>query len=181
MGSTWGTSGADRTQVGPMLATWILLSTWSRTTCRARHIPNFLLAQLPALCVLMSSLYWIHKKLCLNPFAWQPTGSFTCPRLLGNGICWAVTCTHLNASINSLWPSDTIWRQGPRSTLAQVMACCLMSTNVDWSSLGQFHKRYLNHQSLTSIWKLYTGTCLKFHWNLPGANELNNQWWSVCI
>ena len=26
MGPTWGPSGADRTQVGPMLATWILLS-----------------------------------------------------------------------------------------------------------------------------------------------------------
>ena len=26
---------------------------------------------------------------------------------------------------NSLWPSDDIWRQGSRSTLAQVMACCL--------------------------------------------------------
>ena len=28
-------------------------------------------------------------------------------------------------SVNSLWPSDTIWRQGSGSTLAQVMACCL--------------------------------------------------------
>ena len=27
--------------------------------------------------------------------------------------------------INSLWPSDAIWRQRFRSTLAQVMACCL--------------------------------------------------------
>ena len=26
MGPTWGTSGADRTQVGPMLAPWTLLS-----------------------------------------------------------------------------------------------------------------------------------------------------------
>ena len=28
MGSTWGPSGADRTQVGPMLAPWTLLSGW---------------------------------------------------------------------------------------------------------------------------------------------------------
>ena len=28
---------------------------------------------------------------------------------------------------NSLWPSDIIWLQGSRSTLAQVMACCLMA------------------------------------------------------
>ena len=27
--------------------------------------------------------------------------------------------------INSLWPSDAIWRKGSRSTLVQVMACCL--------------------------------------------------------
>ena len=27
--------------------------------------------------------------------------------------------------INTLWPSDTIWRQRSGSTLAQVMACCL--------------------------------------------------------
>ena len=27
--------------------------------------------------------------------------------------------------VNSLWPSDTIRRQGTESTLAQVMACCL--------------------------------------------------------
>ena len=29
------------------------------------------------------------------------------------------------SSVNSLWPSDTIWRQRSGSTLAQVMACCL--------------------------------------------------------
>ena len=27
--------------------------------------------------------------------------------------------------VNSLWPSDTIWRQRSGSTLAQVMTCCL--------------------------------------------------------
>ena len=29
MGPTWGPSGADRTQVGPMLAPWTLLSEWN--------------------------------------------------------------------------------------------------------------------------------------------------------
>ena len=29
--------------------------------------------------------------------------------------------------INSLWPGDTIWRHRSGSTLAQVMACCLMA------------------------------------------------------
>ena len=35
MGPTWGTPGADRTQVGPMLAPWTLLS---RTLCTHMHV-----------------------------------------------------------------------------------------------------------------------------------------------
>ena len=31
----------------------------------------------------------------------------------------------LGLNLNSLWPSDTIWRQRSGSTLDQVMACCL--------------------------------------------------------
>ena len=43
MGPTWGPSGADRTQVGPMLAPWTLLSGWwQRLTAydglRKKHI-----------------------------------------------------------------------------------------------------------------------------------------------
>ena len=34
MGSTWGPSGADRTQMGPMLAPWASLSGWLRP-CRS--------------------------------------------------------------------------------------------------------------------------------------------------
>ena len=39
MGPTWGPSGADRTQVGPMLAPWTLLSGFIRcsNTLRWRH------------------------------------------------------------------------------------------------------------------------------------------------
>ena len=48
-----------------------------------------------------------------------------------------------------------------------------MLTDHQWSAvtviLGQFHKRCLNHQPL----KLLRITCLKFHSNFPGANELN--------
>ena len=29
--------------------------------------------------------------------------------------------------VNSLWPSDTIWQHRSGSTLAQIMACCLMA------------------------------------------------------
>ena len=44
-----------------------------------------------------------------------------------------------------------------------------MLTDHQWNPvtfmLGQFHKRCINHQSLTSIWK----SCLKFHSNLLGG------------
>ena len=66
--------------------------------------------------------------------------------------------------INSLRPSDVIWRCRSGSTLAQVMACCLMAPshylNQSWLIisevqvtfiLGQFHNRCLNHQSLKSV------------------------------
>ena len=62
------------------------------------------------------------------------------------------TSFHL-ITFNSLWPSDAIWWQGSRSTLVQVMACCLMApshhmnqcwliiSKVEWhSSKGKFTK-----------------------------------------
>ena len=36
MGSTWGPSGADRTQVGPMLTPWTLLSGYCSVMCNVR-------------------------------------------------------------------------------------------------------------------------------------------------
>ena len=60
---------------------------------------------------------------------------------------------------NSLWPSDAIWWQRCESTLAQVMACCLMAPshylNQCWLIISevqvtfisrQFQKICLNHQ-----------------------------------
>ena len=38
-------------------------------------------------------------------------------------LCFAVVRNTLE--LNSLWPSDAIWRHRSGSTLAQVMACCL--------------------------------------------------------
>ena len=43
---------------------------------------------------------------------------------------WIITghcngCTLSKVGLNSLWPSDTIWRHESGSALAQVMACCL--------------------------------------------------------
>ena len=71
-------------------------------------------------------------------------------------------------SVNSLGPSDAIWRQRSGSTLAQVMACCLMAPshylNQCWLIISKFQwhsseailwKRCLNHHSFKSVWKLH--------------------------
>ena len=77
--------------------------------------------------------------------------------------------TTLAPGINSLMPSDAIWRQRTGSTLAQVMACCLTApshylnqcllfiSKVLWLSCERNFtrdaSRCLNHQSLKSVWK----------------------------
>ena len=42
-----------------------------------------------------------------------------------NMVYQMVTILSRRRWVNSLWPSDAIWRQRSGSTLAQVMACCL--------------------------------------------------------
>ena len=55
---------------------------------------------------------------------------------------WWISCkTNAITPIILFWSIDTIWWQRSGSTLAQVMACCLMAqaitwTNVDWSSVN---------------------------------------------
>ena len=94
------------------------------------------------------------------------------------GIPWSLS----QRVINSLRPSDAIWRPRTESTLAQVMACCLMAPshylNQCWliirvRSCG-FHVRAISQElPQWSITKIYLKiTCLKFHTNFPGANEL---------
>ena len=41
----------------------------------------------------------------------------------------------LKGLFNSLWPGDAIWRQGSRSTLVQVMACCLTAPTITWTNV----------------------------------------------
>ena len=88
---------------------------------------------------------------------------------------------HAALKVNSLRPSDAIWRQRTGSTLAKVMTCCLTTPS-----------HYLNQCWLTvstDQWRLYKGNLtrdtpainhenqLQFAWikfllNLPGANGL---------
>ena len=74
-------------------------------------------------------------------------------------VCWVISCTcidlHLTGiGINSLWPSDVIWGQGSRSTLAQVMACCLTAPS-----------HYLNQ-----CWLMISGV----FWHSPDSNFTEN-------
>ena len=87
--------------------------------------------------------------------------------------------------INSLWPSDAIWRQRSGSRLAQVMACCLTPhaitwTNVDRSSVksSDIHIRAISQEMpQPSIIKISLKiTYLKFHSNFPWAKELIFHW-----
>ena len=85
-----------------------------------------------------------------------------------------------NFVVNSLRPSDTIWRQRSGSTLAQVMACCqdiawtnifwLIISEVQWHSYQANFTRDIPQPSLTKIHLKIT--YLKFHSNFSGANEL---------
>ena len=68
----------------------------------------------------------------------------------------AILVSNFDLFPNSLWPSDAKWRQRSGSTLAQVMACCLMATshylNQCWLIISkvQWHPSGSNfsHQSL---------------------------------
>ena len=82
------------------------------------------------------------------------------------------------SQINSLWPRDTIWRHRSRSTLAQVMACCLMATShylnqcwliiskVLWHSHEGISQEMLQISIIDMIYKM---TDLKLQQHFPGS------------
>ena len=87
----------------------------------------------------------------------------------------------LASTINSLWPSDTIWRHRSGSTLAQVMACCLMAPSHYLTQCWLIIRKFSDHQLRAisqempqpSITKVSLKiTYISFHANLPEANEL---------
>ena len=84
--------------------------------------------------------------------------------------------------VNSLGPNDAICWQRSGSTLAQVMACCLTTPShylnqcwlsirkVQWYSYEDNFRSDISPITEISLKIIYT----KFHWNLPGANELKS-------
>ena len=91
-----------------------------------------------------------------NLFQWLTSTGFSMK------LPWDTYTTGLNwwwvniGSGNGMLPDDTKPLPEPVLTYHQ------------WGP-GQWHKRYISHQSLKSDWKY-----LKFNSNLPGANELNS-------
>ena len=81
-------------------------------------------------------------------------------------------------SFNSLWPSEATWRQISGSTLAQVMACCLMAPShylsQCWLIISNILHRAFYKIPLPPIVKISLKfTYLRFYSNIPGVNELN--------
>ena len=81
-----------------------------------------------------------------------PTDSFGYINSHGNISCDSnsLASGKNNCHFNSLWPSNTIWRLRSGSTLAQIMACCLMASshylNQSWLIMrcGQQHSHESN-------------------------------------
>ena len=76
---------------------------------------------------------------------------------------------HLNGNffqdgqhVNSLWPSDAIWRQKTGSTLAQVMACCLTAPS---HYLNQYWLIITKVQWHSSDSSFTTNASAISHWN----------------
>ena len=69
----------------------------------------------------------------------------------------ACQCAYFMFFLNSLWPSDIMWRHRSGSTLAQVMACCLtapshyLAPSVIFSHFSQFTEHCLPATSYLSI------------------------------
>ena len=105
-------------------------------------------------------------------FSWYRHSSLT----IGDKICLYVS------SINSLWPGDAIWRHGTRSTLAQVMACCLTAPShylsQCWLIIREVYSIHLGRLSSSEDLKKAINekrlkmVALKWHPGFPGATEL---------
>ena len=88
---------------------------------------------------------------------------------------WPLLCW-----INSLWPSNTIWRHKSGSKLAHVIVCCLTAPshylNQCWLIISkvQLHSSGCNFtRDVSAITEIgLKNTYLNFCSNLPGANEL---------
>ena len=86
-----------------------------------------------------------------------------------------ISCTSVRINrggvINSLWPSDTIWRHWSESTLAHEMACCLTAPN---HYLNQCWLIISKAQRHSSEGNFTINTSVINHWN-----ELENSLYKI--
>ena len=90
------------------------------------------------------------------------------------GALWTIDCFG-NRVLNSLWPRDMLWRHRSGSTLAQVMACCLMapshSPNKYWLIIngfcGQWIKVWYHEANNDALWSVdcWESRLLKTHFH----------------
>ena len=90
--------------------------------------------------------------------------------------------------INLFWPCDAIWRHRSGSTLAKVMACCLMAPSHHLNQCGFLISEVLWHspdsnftasaQAKSNLYHEFEIILLKLLPHLPGANELNTTKWN---
>ena len=114
------------------------------------------------------------------PLGGESTGHRWIPltkdQLTGKSFHWMTSsCV---SYLNSLWPSDTIWWHESRSTLALVMACCLMAPshylNQCWLIISEViwltpEENFTGNGQNIYILKI---TFLRLQPYLPGTNEL---------
>ena len=115
---------------------------------------------------------------CIKPFTSlkQPFGNMM--------LRFHVTAAPQPDPLNSLWPSDAIWRWRSWSTLVQVMVCCLMApshylnqrwliiSKVLWHSLEGI---ILRRSEDTNQYNKIENYILESQSDLPGANELTQE------
>ena len=98
MGPTWGPSGADRTQVRPMLAPWTLLSgieSWQKLPiCQRWHLQMHLnewkasiFNQIPLMLAHKSQINNSHVSLCRKALRWRHRSII---RVIGNTIVCSI-------------------------------------------------------------------------------------------
>ena len=91
-------------------------------------------------------------------------------------ITYGTAMTMTEHRSDSLWPSDVIWRQGSRLTLAQVMAYCLTASshylNQCWLMISEVlwhspdsnftHRKYFRYLSWKWVWNWLIWDCSRF-------------------
>ena len=122
-----------------------------------------------------ASLYWDNPQIFFRlPWRW-------CSPFNSSRFGWTLDVVSNMNTINSLWPSNTLWCLRSWSPLVQVMVCCLIAPNhylnQCWLHLIEilchsFHGNiYFNTQDINpqDLFEIYT---FKIGAHVPGNNEL---------